>query len=590
MPSGVRPRLPIRRAIAASASREAVGRSRVGMGGGPGQLIDQRDRFQVLLHLGVVLHLPWFDMAHRRWLTGFLLGVAGVVGVACGSEAVSGAVDTTVVATETTVSVPEAPVAEIPVEVVGPWSESILGAPISNSPLSTAVGDAGVVAVSSASDELVAWFDDGTGLVQAEVDDAGLMPESEFVSVGGVTALDVGFAAVGHSFPAFDPLMWRSDDGSTWKLSDHVGLDGPVEFRTVASTGSTTVIGGAVLDGSDPISGRFSPAVWTTEDLRSWTRVDLEMQAEARVMSLISTPSGLLAFVSSDNAGGSIWRSDDGGLTWERDQANSDALGLRRWVVFDTAVHRDVVVAVGWSMEGERPLLASSSDGGSTWVSTNTADFRADGIRVIRTVAVVDGRFWASTFRAFDSSVDVDRCYQDLSLCDDNRAEVVVLESSDGSSWGELDLHGLESDGPYEFDAIVAAGEHVSLIGADDGDLVSWTWSEGTELGLREPAPKRPAVEIPLVEWGTDLAVGELRRYPLYIHCGIDVLGNFNGTYWSLHEVPSGAAREADWPVAQQTIFGHVMLTDSDTIEYQMPDGQVIGIYRPSNAEPVGCD
>jgi hypothetical protein len=95
-----------------------------------------------------------------------------------------------------------------------------------------------------------------------------------------------------------------------------------------------------------------------------------------------------------------------------------------------------------------------------------------------------------------------------------------------------------------------------------------------------------------------DLEHGVTYRFPLYIHCGMEWLGQFNGTEWKLvidSERPNpdtggGEGVPAHWPEAQQTIFGDITLIDEDTIEYSIGDGEVIATYFPTDLPRPGCD
>ncbi len=125
----------------------------------------------------------------------------------------------------------------------------------------------------------------------------------------------------------------------------------------------------------------------------------------------------------------------------------------------------------------------------------------------------------------------------------------------------------------------------VSLLGAcgDEGDDVESTG----------PA----ASEFEAVRWDAELEPGVTYRYSLHIHCGMDHLAKFNGTYWSLVDAPhgnigpgSGDDSDPAWLVDAETILGTVTLIDDATIEYAVPDLGVIGVYAPTDEDPPGCD
>lgn len=102
--------------------------------------------------------------------------------------------------------------------------------------------------------------------------------------------------------------------------------------------------------------------------------------------------------------------------------------------------------------------------------------------------------------------------------------------------------------------------------------------------------------DLDVVEGTSNLERGVTYRYPLYIHCGMGYLGNFNGTHWHLTDAPHGTANSGSsravpdgWPIAQETIQGMVTLVDATTIEYSIPEVGVIGVYEASTTPPSEC-
>ena len=94
---------------------------------------------------------------------------------------------------------------------------------------------------------------------------------------------------------------------------------------------------------------------------------------------------------------------------------------------------------------------------------------------------------------------------------------------------------------------------------------------------------------LPTVQWGADLEVGQTYRYDLYIHCGMDFLGEFNGSLFGLVDPPRGATPKSSWPMVPDEILGLVTLVDGDTIEYSIPSGEVIATYRTTDEEAPAC-
>jgi hypothetical protein len=113
--------------------------------------------------------------------------------------------------------------------------------------------------------------------------------------------------------------------------------------------------------------------------------------------------------------------------------------------------------------------------------------------------------------------------------------------------------------------------------------------------------PPLPMGEEPLTETVDLVTVpragpepGVRYHAPLYVHCGMDHL--FLGdSVWRRTDdgagVETGGGDEppADWPVAQQTVFGYATLVEPDVVEYSLEDGEVVATYAPVARAP-GCD
>lgn len=119
----------------------------------------------------------------------------------------------------------------------------------------------------------------------------------------------------------------------------------------------------------------------------------------------------------------------------------------------------------------------------------------------------------------------------------------------------------------------------------------------GVEQAKAETAPTTSSgLDLELVDWNDDLEPGVTYRYPLFIHCGMQYLANFNGTHWYLTDAPHGTAASGSpgslpegWPIEDETIDGMVRLTDETTIEFSIPEVGVIGVYEASPSPPPDC-
>ena len=112
------------------------------------------------------------------------------------------------------------------------------------------------------------------------------------------------------------------------------------------------------------------------------------------------------------------------------------------------------------------------------------------------------------------------------------------------------------------------------------------------------PTPPADTDEYPLIGYTDPVAVGSTYRYPLGLHCGLRILGNFDGRYWWFTESPAGLSADdgardlpTGWPVAEgeEYLFGLITRTNEDTIEYHLPSGERVAIYTATDEVPPGC-
>jgi hypothetical protein len=109
--------------------------------------------------------------------------------------------------------------------------------------------------------------------------------------------------------------------------------------------------------------------------------------------------------------------------------------------------------------------------------------------------------------------------------------------------------------------------------------------------------PSEDGDDPPLAHRGDQLAIGMTYRYPLYIHCGMGTLGEFNNRWWVLvegsaevnPEIGAGDQPPPHWPIAQQAIIGTITVIDNDTIAYSIPTGETIAHYQPVDIANAMC-
>lgn len=484
-----------------------------------------------------------------------------------------------------------------PTTTIAPgWTAQELAPPVADRGVVAATASGTRVVVSADETGLVAWFDHGQGFTAATVE-APTEPSEQGLSVAAVIVADDGFLAAANTYDSFVPQLWFSPDGTSWSPMTAAGIDQPAEVLSIVDTETATFVVGALRVGDEPGSGPFQPMMWRSTDLESWTQVGPTDVSEGNVYDLVEASNGLLA-IGRDDAGATVWRSTDGGRSWTRGtapDAGDDRDGLE---LYDLARSDDRIVGVGetWSTNGDGEVaIVTTDDGGVTWSRQSLDPGVAEGLERGYRVLPAGDAFWLIASRWFDTWSDTDRCYADLDACLGGSTPV-LLRSDDGTEWSEVDLTGLELPEHFGIDTVTGAGAGVSVVGTTER-LTVWTWPTSNAPPLRDVPPPVATPELELVRWDADLELGVTYRFPLYIHCGMGYLGNFNGTHWYLSDAPQGEVEtgagetpDPDWPTAQQSILGRVTLVDDDTIEYTIPSGEVIGIYESSGEQPPGCD
>jgi hypothetical protein len=339
-------------------------------------------------------------------------------------------------------------------------------------------------------------------------------------------------------------------------------------------------------------------AMWRSVDAQHWERLPLPNAGGSGFVSdIVAGPDGGIVAVLGPPLS-SIWRSTDGGSTWS--QATVE-LGLPTgfWIVESLARLGDLLVGVGSIQGDNRPglLLIVSSDDGISWFRPPVSGAMSSVNGLGRTqVAAAAGAFWLASSQSNGPFENPDACYRDLLACQ-GEPRPVLLRSTDGANWTDVDLTALSTSSIEGLAADPIGG--LALVGriAGSRQLAVWTWPDETAPPSRPPAVGPPADEPPLAHGGERLIAGQTYRYPLYIHCGLRVLGQFNDRWWVLVEgstvvdpdLAAGQVPPADWPIAGQAIFGMITLLDDDTINYSIPSGEVIAVYQPATTDPALC-
>jgi hypothetical protein len=467
--------------------------------------------------------------------------------------------------------------------LVPQWATTELGERDVDTRVAAAAVGESVVVMLTTGERLEAWVDAGNGWMPA---DLGREAVGNRVLVQALGAVSGGVLAVVNYLEAPAPELWFSADGSSWEQLNAAGFDGPAWVGTLAAIGAGVLVVGVLRSEERP----FKPVLWRSEDLATWTRTELDARGD-----VVAAGSSLL--VAGPGLGGALmWRSGDDGQSWVPVPAQ-EIDGGEGLVLNDMAAGNGAVVGVGSSEEDMQgfAILSSTDDGGS-WVRTELDPGTAAGLRGFAAgVQWAGGAFWIIANRYFDAWDHYDRCYVDLRSCQ-AYSEPVVLRSTNGTQWAELDIDAVDPPEYYWAHDVVDAGDGVVLVGSAPSVLLS-RWPSATAPPLRAPPETLEAPAFELAWNVAELAVGTTYRLPLYIHCGMGYLADLNGRHWYLADAPQGTVETGaghepppNWPVAQQTIFGYATLIDDNTIEYTIADGDVIATYEPSDQQPPGCD
>ena len=248
-----------------------------------------------------------------------------------------------------------------------PGDEAVFGGEGGQAMTSVTAGGPGLVAVGtevSESDLDAAVWTSTDGISWSRVPG----DEAVFGGEGGqamtsVTAGGPGLVAVGTEGPIknSDAAVWTSTDGITWSRIPHdeavFGGGGNQSMTSVTAGGP-----GLVAVGTDASNDDGDPAVWTSTDGITWSRVPHEavfggedrelMGADRQSMESVTAGGpGLVAVGfegSFSNSDAAVWTSPDG-ITWSRVPHDDEVFGGRFSQSMESVTAGGPgLVAVGW--------------------------------------------------------------------------------------------------------------------------------------------------------------------------------------------------------------------------------------------------
>jgi len=129
-----------------------------------------------------------------------------------------------------------------------------------------------------------------------------------------------------------------------------------------------------------------------------------------------------------------------------------------------------------------------------------------------------------------------------------------------------------------------------ACVASDDEPWSLLEAAPSTTLGRQETL--RPNGDT--IKSGTTIEPGTEYRYPIYVHCGIEWLGEFNDVLWKA-DVPAGVLDYV--PAAWARVIGDDQRVTATLALSSNPDpvitatvNEVEITYRPATTDPPGCD
>jgi hypothetical protein len=473
------------------------------------------------------------------------------------------------------------------------WERQSLGNGPADGDVAGGIVNGSRVVVHGGEGRLVSWVSTGGEFVATESPAGTSAP----VRVLDLAQFGESTILVGSDSEHLVPRVWTSTDGSAWTEVATTGLDLPADLLSLSAAPDALYAAGLLREGPDPAAGMFVPAIWRSTDAKHWEAVTTPGPEGRGHVSDLAVAAGSVIVTLNVNNSGSIWRSTNGGATWA--PAMVDVPSNAGWQIGSIARLGDRLVGVGVVVDdtGPAPLVVVSTDDGATWASSSEPMFTGEGGEGGGNVVAAAGAFWISAMESGDGFFDAEDCYRELLLCQSGGARPVLLRSTDGVEWVEIDLAPLSVS--WIQSVLDVGDEGVMVVGriVMSPRLETWTWASDNQPPRRPPPGEAAPDELPLVAHGDQITVGETYRFPPHVHCGMGLLGQFNDRWWTLvagstEWDPATDPSEpppVNWPIAQEFVYGTITLVDPDTIEYTTPSGEVIAVYEASTTQPPLC-
>lgn len=532
----------------------------------------------------------------RTWVTAIC--VASTLLAACGTPAATGEADDPAGSTVASTS-PAAPTssADQPVTTPDPTTDPTIGSTTGSS-----TGSSTDVSGWAESDVGSAVGDDFVSLTEhdGEVWLARLTEERDAYEVRDLAGDSVhridappsstppllfgtpfGLMLVTSDYERFLPTIRLSTDGgATWTESSISG-GRPFDVSGVTVVDGSLVVPGAFRPVDEPGMGPFTPGVFRSADGVTWTEVPLDPavfdMTDSYLGPVIDLGDRLVMSGTRDEGDyrmPALFESSDRGATWQISTDSGPAPSA-------VAVAGATLVGVNSFLSPSDPAVPVSTNAGRAWEPVDVSRF-APPFQYASTFVLSGGPSVLITFAVEPST---EYCYEHLEECQSGFVPALLLVAADGTAVS-VDL-----GAPVAYSSsgrVTADGSlHVVTIVGERLVIRSWDAANGPVPTVPDVEPFTPSGP-PLAEWDAQLEVGATYRFPLGTHCGIDVLGDFNGEHWWIVGSPESAYGQYQSDMSQR-LLGEITLVDEDTIEYRI-DGELIATYAPSAEEPPGCD
>ncbi len=466
--------------------------------------------------------------------------------------------------------------------------------------------DGGYLAIGGFDGNLAMWWsDDLRNFELVHVEEGG----DRWISVGSAVFFDdkIVLGATGAVFSENRDsqsersfLLISSDHGRSWSEVDHEVFSSPGQRLDQLVVSGSTLIADLVVD----VGGRPVPDPWKTNDLVNWEPVMMP-GIEGEVWPVFgSDGTRPVAFSRhydyvNNTPVFAAWTQDE-------DTSNFQSVDDLLVDISDGVAIGGQIVAwprVGAFGPGETsphsgvsasPYI-SQSDGSWKQLELNNGQWGDSAIPRSVGHDRATGRVYVLLVR---TDLDPHRCYEFPEGC--YAAETVLISSSDGENWFDVDTEKGEFDRNTQL-VVGDSGEMFLWKSPEDGprgEILIHHWSGPGLPALEAQEPVGPAPHPVPFYWSGPLPIGAEMRHGLGLGgCGSGLF--IDGESWDPEEPmphsapsswPSVATRFDDGP--SEIVYGRIERTEEDTIVFSVEGTGLVGTFHralPRDPDAVSC-